>query len=73
MPPKTDKQTRTHLARVKRTAAARSRADEQYRAALVAAVTELEKAGVRDAYARVAEVAGVSRQAVRELVTRVRS
>ena len=46
--------------------AARRRAEERYRRALVAASGEY-------GYARVAEVAGVSRQAVRQLVLDERS
>lgn len=61
------------IAAVKRAAATRRRAEDSYRAALVAAVESLEAAGSRDAYARVADAAGVSRQAVREFVTRARS
>ena len=52
------------LADVRRAVAAKRRADERYRAALVRAVDEL------GAYALVAEAAGVSRQAVRQLVRR---
>jgi hypothetical protein len=60
------------LREVRRAAAARRRAELAYTAALVAAVEALEQAGVRDAFAQVAEAAGVSRQAVRQLVARAR-
>ena len=60
------------LGDVSRAAAGRARADERYRAAILGAVEELERAGVRDPFARVAKAAGVSRQAVRELVERGR-
>jgi hypothetical protein len=55
------------LAEVRRVAKAKRRADERYRAALVRAVDELGE------YALVAEAAGVSRQAVRQLVQRERT
>lgn len=58
------------LTRVKRAAAARRRADDSYRAAILAAVAELRAAGARDSFAQVARAAGVSRQAVRDLVSR---
>jgi hypothetical protein len=61
------------LGEVKRAASRVRRARENYRAALVEAVAELEAAGVRDPFARVAAAAGVSKQAVRELVERARS
>jgi hypothetical protein len=60
----------SELARVRRAAAARRRAEEAYRQAVVDAIAELEAAGVRDAYAQVAHAAGVSRQAVRQLMQR---
>ena len=60
------------LARVRRVAKARARADAEYRAAVVAAVDELEAAGHRSAFATVADAAGTSRQAVRQLVERSR-
>jgi hypothetical protein len=60
------------LTRVKRAAAAKRRADDAYRAAIVAAVDELETAGERSAFATVAAAAGISRQAVRQLVDRTR-
>jgi len=54
------------LAEVRRATQAKRRAEERYRAALVRAVDEL------GAYALVAEAAGISRQAVRQLVARER-
>lgn len=57
-----------HLAIVRRAAQGKRRAETRYRAAVVAAVTELQAAGVADAYARVAAAAGVTRQTVREIV-----
>jgi hypothetical protein len=57
-------------------AGARSRAlqaGDEYRAAVVAAVDELERAGARDAFSRVAEATGVSRQSLRTLVYRARA
>jgi hypothetical protein len=50
-----------------------ARARDEYRAAVVAAVDELEAAGARDAFSRVAEAAGVSRQSLRVLVGRARA
>lgn len=64
---------RIALGRVKRAVIAKRRADEEYRSALVAAVAALEAAGFPDPFARVAASAGISRQAVRELVTRARA
>lgn len=61
------------LSRVSRAAGAKRRAELEYRAALVAAVDELEAAGYRDAYARVADAAGVARQNVRLMVSRARA
>lgn len=58
---------RSELARVKRAASARRRAEDQYRAALVAA------AGAGVSYAELARAAGTTRQAVRQLVERSRS
>ena len=55
------------LARVKRAAQARRRAEEEYRAALVAAVD----AG--HAYAVLARELDLSRQAVRQLIRRART
>jgi len=55
------------LTEVRRATQAKRRADERYRAALLHAVDELE-----GAYALVAEAAGISRQAVRQLVARER-
>jgi hypothetical protein len=60
------------LSQLRRAADTKRRAEERYRAALFAAVDELEKAGARDAYAQVAHAAGVSRQTVRELVLTAR-
>lgn len=57
---------RDPLVCVKRAAEARARADDQYRAALA----EAHKAGA--GYAELARVAGVSRQAVRQLIARHR-
>jgi len=54
------------LLEVRRAAQAKRRADERYRAALLRAVEEL------GAYTLVAEAAGISRQAVRQLVARER-
>lgn len=54
-----------HLQSVKRAARAKSRADAQLRAAILAAV----EAGI--SYADVARALGVSRQAVRQFVTRL--
>jgi len=54
------------LAEVRRAAQAKRRAEERYRAALLRAVDELE------GYTLVAEAAGISRQAVRQLVARER-
>lgn len=51
------------LARVKQAAATRDRAEQRYRSALLAAVHA-------HGYAAVARQLGVSRQAVRQLVTR---
>jgi hypothetical protein len=51
-------------------AATRRRAEGEYRAAIVAAVRELEAAGDPAPYARTAEAAGVTRQTVRRLVER---
>ena len=48
-------------------------ARDAYRLALVRAVDELEQAGCRDPFAQVATAAGVSKQAVRELVGRSRA
>jgi hypothetical protein len=48
----------------------RERVEERYRRALEHAVATLEAEGRRDAYAVVARVLGVSRQAVRQLLTR---
>jgi len=61
------------LLEVRRAVDNRGRADARYRAALVAAVEDLEADGARDAFAQVARVAGVSRQAVRQLVARERA
>jgi methyl coenzyme M reductase subunit C-like uncharacterized protein (methanogenesis marker protein 7) len=61
------------LGEVGRAAARVRRARENYRAALVLAVDELEHDGARDPYARAAAAAGVSKQAVRELVDRARA
>lgn len=61
------------LGEVKRAAGRRRAAEKAYRSALVLAVEELEQAGHRAPYAAVAAAAGVSRQAVRELVDRIRS
>lgn len=58
------------LAEVRRATQAKRRAEERYRAALVAAVDALDND--RGAYVLVAEAAGVSRQAVRQLVRRER-
>lgn len=65
------------LARVKRAAgpveAARQAldaAEPRFHDAIRAAVAELREAGVRDANAQVARAAGLSRQAVRQLVER---
>ena len=44
-----------------------------YRNAILEAVEELERQGAHDAYARVAEAAGVSRQSLRTLVGRARA
>jgi DNA-directed RNA polymerase specialized sigma24 family protein len=52
------------LARVKQAAAERGRAEEAYRAAVLSAYV----AGL--SYAQIAKAAGVSRQAVRQLVER---
>lgn len=60
----------TELVQVRRAAKAKARAEATYRASLVQAVHDLEAAGDPSPYARVAEEAGVSRQAVRELVRR---
>lgn len=61
------------LGDVKRAAGDVRAARDVYRAAVVAAVAELEQAGVRDPFARVAQAAGVSRQVVRVLVYRARA
>lgn len=61
------------LAKVRRAAASRQRADEAYRSAILAAVHVLEQAGARDPYAQVAAAAGISKQAVRQLVARSRN
>jgi len=61
--------TRT-LLEVRRAAEARRRAERRYRNALVAAVDALEPS--QGAYAQVARIAGISRQAVRQLVERER-
>lgn len=60
------------LREVRRAAAGRRRAELGYATAIVAAVDELEAAGARDAFAQVATAAGISRQAVRQLVARSR-
>lgn len=60
------------LANVRKAAASKRRAEDSYRAALAAAVHTLEQNGARDAFAQVAAAAGVSRQAVRQLVARTR-
>jgi hypothetical protein len=51
-----------------RSARALERARLGYRASLVEAVGVLEAAGARDAFAQTARAAGVSRQAVRQLL-----
>jgi len=56
------------LAEVRRATQAKRRAEARYRAALVHAVGELG-----GGYALVAEAAGISRQAVRQLVQRERA
>lgn len=58
------------LAEVKRAVEAKRSAEEGYRASLAAAVARLQAAGDKQPYATVANAAGVSRQAVRELVKR---
>jgi hypothetical protein len=58
------------LEQVRKAVEAKRRAEEGYRAALVSAVQSLEDGGDKAPYAKVADVAGVSRQAVREIVKR---
>lgn len=58
------------LGRVSAAVEAKRAAEESYRGALVAAVRELELAGDTAPYVKVAAAAGVSRQAVRQLVKR---
>jgi hypothetical protein len=58
------------LLEVRRATAARHRAELRYRAALLRAVEALEAEGRHDVYTTVARSAGVSRQAVRQLVLR---
>lgn len=60
------------LGRVKRATVQRARAEGEYRAAILEAVDVLERDGISDRYAVVAEIAGVSKQAVRQLVERCR-
>jgi hypothetical protein len=60
------------LTRVRRAARARTRAEAEYRAAIVSAVDALEENGTRHPFSTVASVAGVARQSVRELVQRAR-
>jgi hypothetical protein len=60
------------LDKVRAAAKAKRRAENRYRAALVHAVHELEDSGDTGPYVKVAQAAGVSRQAVRELVLRSR-
>jgi hypothetical protein len=60
------------LAKVRRATLAKQRAEARYRASLVAAVDALETGRNPGAYALVAAAAGVSRQAVRQLVRRER-
>ena len=57
---------RQHLARIERATEAKRRADEQYRAALLAAVDGGKT------YAQLAEGLDISRQAVRQAVERAR-
>lgn len=52
------------LARVKRAASSKRRADQEYRAALLAAFN------LGASYAELAKLAGTSRQAVRQLIER---
>lgn len=61
---------RDELARVKRAARAKRRADDAYRAALLEAAAALEAADDADVYAQLAAAAGVSRQSARVMVTR---
>src|SRR5262249_26299481 len=56
------------LERVRKATAAKRRADEEYRAALLAARDQLE--GAPDAWARTAAAADTSRQAMRQQVWR---
>ena len=58
------------LEAVTKAATSKRRAEDSYRAALAAAVAELERADARDPFAQVARAAGVSRQAVRQLLGR---
>lgn len=58
------------LERVAAAAADRQRAEQQYRLVLAAVVDELSARGARDAFSQVARAAGVSRQAVRQLLLR---
>ena len=58
------------LEAVRDAAEGKRRAEASYRAALVHAVDQLDRAGDPSPYAKVAEAAGVSRQAVREMVAR---
>ena len=58
------------LEAVRDAAEAKRRAEASYRATLVHAVDALDRAGDPSPYAKVAEAAGVSRQAVREMVAR---
>lgn len=71
--------TRSILARVRRAAEARERAEQRYadaqgsyRAALVAAVDDLEQAGDRHPFGTIAATLGVSRQSVRQLIERAK-
>lgn len=64
--------TAAQLARVKRAAARKRRADKEYRSALEDARDLLELDGARDVYAQLAAAAGMSRQAVRQQLERWR-
>jgi len=58
------------LVELRNAAVGHRRAEQRYRTALAAAVEALETEGRTDTYTVVAKVAGVSRQAVRQLVLR---
>lgn len=58
------------LARVRRAARSKRRAEEEYRASLLAAFDALTSGGASDAYAQLADAAGVTRQTARVAVAR---